>query len=166
MKLPKKSKLFKNIVRNEDIRGSIKSIVDYKISNVSIITSNSNSIRSNHYHIKDFHFMYVLEGKIDYFLKELMMIMIIFVFRGKYAILFLHQKMEVHCTFFPIKTKLIVSSYYPRDQKTYEEDTVRVNFIDKTNISGYLKNMGNKIKNADFVTIILLKHLLILGNCH
>ena len=44
MKLPKKSKLFKNIVRNEDVRGSIKSIVDYKISNVSIITSNSNSI--------------------------------------------------------------------------------------------------------------------------
>ena len=69
MKLTKKSKLFKNIVRNEDIRGSIKSIVDYKISNVSIITSNSNSIRSNHYHIKDFHFMYVLEGKIDYFFK-------------------------------------------------------------------------------------------------
>ena len=143
MKLPKKSKLFKNIVRNKDNRGSIKSIVDYKISNVSIITSNSNSIRSNHYHIKDFHFMYVLEGKIDYFFKGIhddndnMYYLEVNIGDTIFT-----PKMEIHCTFFPIKTKLIVSSYYPRDQKTYEEDTVRVNFIDKTNISCYLKKYG------------------------
>ena len=143
MKLPKKSKLFKNVVRSKDDRGSIKSIVDYKISNVSIITSNSNSIRSNHYHIKDFHFMYVLEGKIDYFFKgidddnENMSYLEVNIGDTIFT-----PKMEIHCTFFPIKTKLIVSSYYPRDQKTYEEDTVRVNFIDETNISGYLKKYG------------------------
>ncbi|OUU26491.1 MAG: hypothetical protein CBB97_07900 [Candidatus Endolissoclinum sp. TMED37] len=143
MKLPKKSKLFKNIVRNKDNRGSIKSIVDYKISNVSIITSNSNSIRSNHYHIKDFHFMYVLEGKIDYFFKGIdddndnMSYLEVNIGDTIFT-----PKMEIHCTFFPIKTKLIVSSYYPRDQKTYEEDTVRVDFIDKINISCYLKKYG------------------------
>ena len=65
--LPSKSKLFKNESRNKDERGEIKSIVDAKISNVSIITCNANSIRSNHYHKKDFHFMYVLKGKINYF---------------------------------------------------------------------------------------------------
>ena len=108
MKLPKKSKLFKNIVRNEDVRGSIKSIVDYKISNVSIITSNSNSIRSNHYHIKDFHFMYVLEGKIDYFFKGIdddndnMSYLEVNIGDTIFT-----PKMEVHCTFFQLKQNLL-----------------------------------------------------------
>ena len=71
--LPTKSKLFINESRNKDHRGEIKSIVDAKISNVSIITCNANSIRSNHYHKKDFHFMYVLKGTINYFFSDLEM---------------------------------------------------------------------------------------------
>ena len=67
LNLPKISKLFSNSKRDSDLRGEILSIVDTKIQNVSIITSNANVIRSNHYHKKDFHFMYVLEGKMDYF---------------------------------------------------------------------------------------------------
>ena len=54
MKLPIESKLFKNEIRDEDKRGEILSIVDYNISNVSIITCNEGTIRSNHYHKKDF----------------------------------------------------------------------------------------------------------------
>ena len=70
LNLPKISKLFSNSQRDSDLRGEILSIVDTKIQNVSIITSNANVIRSNHYHKKDFHFMYVLEGKMDYFFKK------------------------------------------------------------------------------------------------
>ena len=57
LNLPKISKLFANS-KDSDLRGEILSIVDTKIQNVSIITSNANVIRSNHYH-KDFHFLYV-----------------------------------------------------------------------------------------------------------
>ena len=43
--------------------------------------------------------------------------------------------MEIHATYFPIKTQLIVSSKNPRDQETYEKDTVRVDFVNSENIS-------------------------------
>ena len=42
--LPKQSKLFLNDTRDLDDRGKILSIVDTKIQNVSIITSNANTI--------------------------------------------------------------------------------------------------------------------------
>ena len=54
MAIPKKSTVFKNIKRDEDTRGGILSIVDEAVKNVSIITCTPGSIRSNHYHHKDF----------------------------------------------------------------------------------------------------------------
>ena len=133
MNLPNISTLYKNIVRDNDNRGSILSIVEANISNVSIITCNAGSIRSNHYHKKDFHFMYVLEGEINYFFKNLV--------NGeeKYINVISGDTiftpcLEIHATHFPVDTKLIVSSKYPRDQNTYEEDTVRVPFINEDNI--------------------------------
>ena len=141
MELPKKSKLFKNIIRSKDKRGDIISIVDHEVSNVSIITCNSNSIRSNHYHLKDFHFMYVLEGKIDYFFKDIDNkkdnTSYIEVNVGETIFT---PNLEIHCTYFPIKTTLIVSSCYPRDQVTYEKDTVRVDYIDHNNLNYYLNH--------------------------
>ena len=67
MELPTVSTLIDNISRDVDTRGEILSIVDATVQNISIITCNPNTIRSNHYHFKDFHFMYVVEGEIDYF---------------------------------------------------------------------------------------------------
>ena len=139
--LPSKSKLFKNESRNKDYRGEIKSIVDAKISNVSIITCNANSIRSNHYHKKDFHFMYVLKGKINYFFSDLEKKNIKFLKIKKGDTIFT-PKMEIHATHFPVDTTLIVSSGYPRDQKTYEEDTVRVEFLNETNLEFLIDKYG------------------------
>ena len=111
-KLPNVSKLFFNNKRDSDLRGEILSIVDTKIQNVSIITSNANVIRSNHYHKKDFHFMYVLEGKMDYFFKQINddKINYIEVLKGDNIFT---PNLEVHATYFPIPTKLVVSSGFP-----------------------------------------------------
>ena len=49
----KNSIIIKNILRNYDSRGSILSLVYTYINNISIITSIKNTIKSNHYHIKD-----------------------------------------------------------------------------------------------------------------
>ena len=138
MQLSKESKLIKNNIRDNDVRGEILSIVDFKVSNVSIISCNENSIRSNHYHIKDFHFMYVLEGKMEYFYKSLINDEIRHFSVSPGDNVFTPNK-EIHATYFPIYTKLIVSSGFPRDQKTYEEDTVRVKFLDHQNISEMTK---------------------------
>ena len=66
MHIPKNSCILNSHIRNEDLRGNIVSIVDRKIQNVSIIKCNANTIRSNHYHLTDWHIMHVLKGKIDY----------------------------------------------------------------------------------------------------
>lgn len=144
MILPRKSTLFKNIQRNLDERGDILSIVDQPISNVSIITCNAGSIRSNHYHHSDFHFMYVLEGEIDYFFRDIEGDEINYI-KVKTGDNIFTPDNEIHATYFPVKTRLIVSSKFPRDKDTYEKDTVRVSLIDKENIESMLNKYARNI---------------------
>tara|TARA_A200000113_G_C8570891_1_gene259245 strand:+ start:59 stop:487 length:429 start_codon:yes stop_codon:yes gene_type:complete len=135
------SKLIKSLTRDKDTRGSIISIVDDNIKNVSLISCNAGSIRSNHYHYNDFHYMYVLEGEIDYFYKDLKNEKIGYFKVKKDDIIFTPNK-EIHATYFPVETRLIVSSNLPRDQKTYEKDTVRINFINEHNLEQMLEKYG------------------------
>ena len=134
----RKSVIVDSKARDNDSRGEILSIVDDKISNVSIITCYSNTIRSNHYHIKDFHYMHVLDGEIDYFFKEVDSKKINYLKIKKGENIFTPPN-EIHATYFPVQTTLIVSSLNPRDSDTYEKDTVRVDFINHDNINNFLK---------------------------
>ena len=86
-------------------------------------------------------FRVVLEGEIDYFFKPIDSNDVNYL-KIKTGQTIFTPNNEIHSCHFPKNTRLVVSSGFPRDQKTYEEDTVRVNFIDKTNISGYLKKYG------------------------
>ncbi|MDA9896993.1 hypothetical protein N9C93_00355 [Pelagibacterales bacterium] len=133
MCLPNNSKIILSLNRDKDSRGDILSIVDQISSNVSIIKCNKGSIRSNHYHLTDWHFMYVLEGSIDYFYKNVDSEVVKYINVQKDENIFT-PCMEIHGTYFPEDTRLIVTSKNPRDQDTYEKDTVRVNFINDANI--------------------------------
>ena len=141
MKLSEKSMLINPLTRDNDLRGNIVSIVDDDIKNVSLISCNAGSIRSNHFHKKDYHYMYVLEGEIDYFYKNLENEEVGYFKVKKDGIIFT-PNMEIHATFFPIETKLIVSSGLPRDQQTYENDTIRVDFINETNLQLMIDKYG------------------------
>ena len=141
MAVPKKSTLFKNIQRDKDSRGGILSIVDEPVKNVSIITCTPKSIRSNHYHYEDFHFMYVVEGDFDYFYKDIHTDNVCYL-RVKTGETIFTPPNEVHACYFPNKTTLIVSSKNPRDQETYEADTVRVEFVTENNIGAMLAAHG------------------------
>ncbi|MAD48443.1 MAG: hypothetical protein CMQ53_03710 [Gammaproteobacteria bacterium] len=143
MTLPIKSKIFRNIQRNSDDRGGILSIVDDEVKNVSIINCTPGSIRSNHYHHEDFHFMYVLEGDFDYFFKDIDSDDVSYLRVKKGETIFTPPK-EIHACYFPDTTKLIVSSKNPRDQETYEADTVRVEFITESNLDEMLTKYGTK----------------------
>ena len=137
MTLPRESTLFQNVQRDADERGEILSIVDEPVQNVSIITCNPGSIRSNHFHHKDFHFMYVLEGEIDYFYRDNETGEIKYLKVREGDNIFTPDN-ELHATYFPVKTRLIVSSKFPRDQQTYEQDTVREPLVTKENIDELL----------------------------
>jgi len=50
----------------EDSRGMIQTIIEANIRSVQIITSNAGTVRANHYHKNDSHYMYILSGKARY----------------------------------------------------------------------------------------------------
>ncbi len=137
MELPNNSEIIQNIQRDSDERGDIISIVDQAVMNVSIITCKQGSLRSNHYHMKDFHFMYVLDGEIDYFYRKLNSSEISYLKVKTGDNIFTPAK-EWHATYFPMNTVLIVSSRFARDRETYEKDTVREVLITKDNINDFM----------------------------
>ena len=64
--LPKKAKV-KLVGNFNDNRGQILNITNSLFRSCAIIKSKKNSIRANHYHKKDWHYCYVLRGKIEYY---------------------------------------------------------------------------------------------------
>lgn len=140
--LPTKSLKIKNVSRSKDPRGSILSIVDKKVENVSLITCLPKSIRSNHWHKKDWHYMYVLEGVMEYFFVNENKIFYMKIKKGENVFT---PPRELHATYFPVKTVMVVSSKNKRDKKTYEKDTVREKLIDLDNYKS-IKKSAKKIK--------------------
>jgi dTDP-4-dehydrorhamnose 3,5-epimerase-like enzyme len=113
-----------------DNRGSIQSLVNFPMKNISLISSKKGVVRSNHYHLTDWHYMYVLSGSFDYYYRPT---------GSNEDLRFVHVKaggmvftppMEDHATVFLEDTKLLAMSRNPRDQETYEKDVRRVILID------------------------------------
>jgi mannose-6-phosphate isomerase class I len=132
-----KSKKIKKLIRNKDRRGSIVSVVEEKTNNISIINCNSKTIRSNHLHKKDWHFMYILNGIMEYFFINENKIFFMKLKKGD--VVFTPPK-EIHATYFPVKTVLLVASKNKRDQTTYEKDTIRKKFVDFKNLKSIKAN--------------------------
>lgn len=50
----------------KDDRGAIQPLVDEVMSSAVLISSKKGSVRANHWHETDWHYCYVIEGKIKY----------------------------------------------------------------------------------------------------
>ena len=50
-----------------DERGMIQPLVDRPMRAASLITSKAGSIRGNHYHKTDWHYCYLLSGRMEYY---------------------------------------------------------------------------------------------------
>lgn len=130
----KKHKLIKNLKSDlKDLRGSILSLANTNCKNISLIISNKNTIRANHYHKTDWHFIYVLEGQFNYYYKEINSTKRYKLSIKKGDLLFTPAKL-IHATHHTKKTSMIVISKNLRDKKNYEKDLVRVNFINNKNL--------------------------------
>ena len=117
----------------KDERGIIQPLCDLNMKSASIIVTKPNSWRANHYHKKDWHFIYVLEGTFEYYFKktnsnEKIQKKIV----KKEDLLFTGPLID-HAMLYTEETKILVLSKNPRDQKTYEEDTVRIDFMNEKN---------------------------------
>jgi quercetin dioxygenase-like cupin family protein len=112
-----------------DDRGFIQSLVNLPTRNISLIFSEKGSVRSNHYHKTDWHYMYILSGSMDYYYRpngdtgEIKKVIL------KKGDMVFTPPMEEHTTFFAEDTHFLAISRNPRDQKTYEADVVRVQLV-------------------------------------
>ena len=122
-------------VAHSDDRGSIQSLVNFPMKNISLISSKKGVVRSNHYHLTDWHYMYVLSGSFNYYYRptnsddELQCVQV------KAGELIFTPPMEDHATVFLEDCDLLAMSRNPRDQEAYEEDVRRVILIDPKDVA-------------------------------
>ena len=119
----KLSKIFK------DKRGYILNIANLLFRSCALIKSKKNSIRANHYHKKDWHYCYVLRGKIEYYyrkhganLKPKKIII-------KSGELFFTPPMVDHAMKFPVYTEFITLGRGSRTKIDYDKDTHKIKLI-------------------------------------
>jgi oxalate decarboxylase/phosphoglucose isomerase-like protein (cupin superfamily) len=117
-----------------DDRGYIQSIVNFPMKNLSLIRSTKGAVRSNHYHVTDWHYMYVTKGSFDYYWRATGSDAKPEVTRVSEGELIFTPPMEDHATVFIEETDMIVVSRNPRDQATYESDVRRVILIDPASV--------------------------------
>ena len=117
-----------------DDRGSIQSLVNFPMKNISLISSKKGSVRSNHYHLTDWHYMYVLSGSFDYYYRPTNSNEELKCTRVKAGEMIFTPPMEDHATIFLEDCKLLAMSRNPRDQKAYESDVRRVTLIGPENL--------------------------------
>ena len=116
-----------------DNRGTIQPLVDILMKSAVMIHSKAGSLRANHYHKTDWHYCYVISGKIEYYYKDLNSDKtpeLLIVEKGN--MVFTPPLVE-HCMKFPEDTLFLTLSRNPRDQETYELDVIRTNLIDPSN---------------------------------
>ncbi len=118
-----------------DDRGYIQSLLNFPMKNLSMIFSKKGSIRSNHNHYTDWHYMYTISGSFDYYHRSHESNEKPNLVRFKAGEMVFTPPMEDHACVFTADTHLVVASRHPRDQETYESDVVRVNLINPDEIS-------------------------------
>ena len=117
-----------------DDRGYIQSLVNFPMKNISLISSKKGTIRSNHYHLTDWHYMYVLSGSFDYYYKPTNSNEELQSLRVKAGEMIFTPPMEDHATVFLEDCDLLAISRNPRDQKSYEKDVRRVTLVNREDI--------------------------------
>lgn len=112
-----------------DARGAIQPLVDMDMKSAVLITSRKGAVRANHYHKTDWHFCYVVSGRIEYFHRphgsgdapEMLTV-------ERDQMVFTPPMVD-HGMRFPEDTVFITLSRNPRDQESYEADVVRIDMI-------------------------------------
>ena len=113
-----------------DSRGYIQMLLNIPTHNVSLITSEKDTVRSNHYHLKDWHYIYVIDGAFDYYFREHDSGSKLKKFQCNTGDLLWTPPMEDHATVFLEASVILALSHLPRDQASYEADVRRINIID------------------------------------
>lgn len=103
----------------------------FQITEVLLMDTKNGSIRANHYHKKDIHIIYLVNGKVEYITRDMRnpeaKVERMIVNGGEIMI---SPPMIAHKVVFLEDSLAVVLTTEPRDQKNYEEDTVRLEVED------------------------------------
>lgn len=113
-----------------DDRGEIIPLVDAPMRSAVLITSKKGTVRANHFHRTDWHYCYVLSGRIEYYHRptgssdapELVVV-------DEGQMVFTPPMVD-HSMVFPQDTVFLTLGRNPRDQESYESDVVRIDAIE------------------------------------
>ena len=119
----------------KDKRGWLKKILDGNFSSCIEVYSKKSSIRANHYHKKDKHFIYIINGEILYFYKDRKKRAKTRFKIMKKSDLFFTPSMQEHMAYFTKNTHFLAFSTRKRTKFDYEKDLIRVNMQDYQEVS-------------------------------
>ena len=101
--------------------------------------SKKNSIRANHYHKKDQHYAYIIEGKILFFYRNKKDKSKLNYKIMKKGDLFFTTYMQDHMAYFLEKTHFLAFSTRKRSKFDYEKDLVRINMDKESEVKKIIK---------------------------
>lgn len=112
-----------------DSRGFIQNLLFHPVQSIALIRSRKGTVRSNHYHKKNGHFLYVIRGEMKYYERDLndetgAKSTIITVKKGE---MIWTAPNKVHKTVFT-KNTLLLSLTLNTSQADQEMDTIREEF--------------------------------------
>lgn len=116
-----------------DERGFISRILDDKkvsIKSILYIERKKGAVGANHFHKKDSHYIYILKGKVRHYEKDMMdkEAKIESKILGPGDLVLTTAKIAHSQTFLEDTIFLALATEH-RDQKDYEQDTVRIDFL-------------------------------------
>jgi len=127
-----------------DGRGEIQPLVDFMMQSAVMIESKAGSLRANHYHKTDWHYCYVVSGKIEYLHRPTgsdQEPKVILVEAGEMVFT---PPMIDHGMMFPVDTVFLTLSRNPRDQESYEKDVVRIDMVSTTGVKSWTPETGDQ----------------------
>ena len=106
----------------KDKRGTLQKIIDGNFSSCIEVFSKKGSIRANHYHKKDKHFMYIISGELLYSYKNRKRGSKVKIKKMKKGDLFFTPAMQEHMAYFTKNTHFLAFSTRKRTRFDYEKD--------------------------------------------
>jgi dTDP-4-dehydrorhamnose 3,5-epimerase-like enzyme len=127
-----------------DGRGRIQPLVDILMKSAVMIESKAGTLRANHYHKTDWHYCYVVSGRIEYFHRptgsdqepEMMLV--------EEGEMVFTPPMVDHGMKFPIDSVFLTLSRNPRDQESYEKDVVRIDMVSTEGLKSWTPETGDR----------------------
>jgi uncharacterized RmlC-like cupin family protein len=111
----------------ENAAGKIQNLLNCKIGAVAIIHSVKGSVRSNHWHRSNWHYLYVVSGSVKYYERNLDGTDVL-ISEYKAGDMFFTPPNKVHKTEFLEDCVMMSFGRDSKEHEAHEEDLVRENF--------------------------------------